>query len=187
MQSYYGFCKGMSDHLKDLWHPAWNVVTLTSISSSDAVLYGYAFRDHWMWYNNYPNGEYILGFVIWKDYNCDRWLSLGDSSYQYSGLSSDQVGQINNAISAITAQWNVNIWIAAANFMESLTSLSDFSGSDKAFSVVMSENYDQTYFYSRLCVKSSNFFYLGVDLLNQPIGVDGGNNNWGNLLLFQTR
>ena len=140
-----------------------------------------------MWYNNYPNGEYILGFVIWKDYNCDRWLSLGDSSYQYSGLSSDQVGQINNAISAITAQWNVNIWIAAANFMESLTSLSDFSGSDKAFSVVMSENYDQTYFYSRLCVKSSNFFYLGVDLLNQPIGVDGGNNNWGNLLLFQTR
>ena len=112
-----------------------------------------------MWYNNYPNGEYILGFVIWKDYNCDRWLSLGDSSYQYSGLSSDQVGQINNAISAITAQWNANIWIAAANFMESLTSLSDFSGSDKAFSVVMSENYDQTYFYSRLCVKSSNFFF----------------------------
>ena len=50
----------------------------------DTVLYGYAFRQHWMWYNGYTvagsSGKYY-SFVIWKDYNCVAWHSVGDSDF----------------------------------------------------------------------------------------------------------
>lgn len=43
-----------SDYLNNLWAPAWNVVIIYSNSldiNFDAVVYGYAFRNHWMWIN----------------------------------------------------------------------------------------------------------------------------------------
>jgi len=41
----------------------------------DGVVDGYAFRDHWLWYND--NDISHLSFIIWKDYNCDPsdWFS----------------------------------------------------------------------------------------------------------------
>ena len=78
------FCQKLSEHLNGLWDPAWNVVTMKSTYPKalyDVVLYGYAFRDHWMWYNDYRVGDKIYSFVIWKDYNCDpnNWVQLSYS------------------------------------------------------------------------------------------------------------
>jgi hypothetical protein len=48
-------------------------------NNGDSVLYGYAFRDHWMWYNGFlmDDGHYV-SFVIWKDYNCIGWITFND-------------------------------------------------------------------------------------------------------------
>lgn len=63
------------------WDQFWNVFVVVQDASSDTVIYGYAFRDHWLWRNNvifgdlstgpftYPTGKNI-GLIIWKDYNC---------------------------------------------------------------------------------------------------------------------
>jgi hypothetical protein len=39
----------------------------------------YAFRDHWMWFNGYSYIGRIFSFVIWKDYNCVAWITVGNS------------------------------------------------------------------------------------------------------------
>lgn len=46
---------------------------------SDTVVYGYAFTGHWMWLNNY--GDDHLSYVIWKDYNCGKYVTLSHSGY----------------------------------------------------------------------------------------------------------
>lgn len=51
------FNTGLSEDLNGRWAYAWNVITVhikTGPSTyNDAILYGYAFRNHWMWYNGY--------------------------------------------------------------------------------------------------------------------------------------
>ena len=45
---------GLSNSLNTKWAPAWNVVIVkigNADNYNDVVLYGYAFRNHWMWYN----------------------------------------------------------------------------------------------------------------------------------------
>jgi hypothetical protein len=42
---------------------------------------GYAFRDHWMWFNGYSYLGRTFSFVIWKDYNCVAWISIDDSTF----------------------------------------------------------------------------------------------------------
>ncbi len=43
----------ISNDLNDLWDEAWNVFVCSLFNSErDAVVYGYAFRDHWLWINN---------------------------------------------------------------------------------------------------------------------------------------
>lgn len=76
--SYDAFNLNFSNYLNGLWDPAWNVFTIKTIASIDAILYGYAFRNHWMWYNGYIVQGTILDFVIWKDYNCHTWMVVGD-------------------------------------------------------------------------------------------------------------
>ena len=51
--SYDTFNTALSDHLNTLWAPAWNVFTIKSTAAYDTVLYGYAFNNHWMWFNDY--------------------------------------------------------------------------------------------------------------------------------------
>ncbi len=82
---YQEFCTNLSNHLNKTWDPAWNVYVIKSTTQRDTILYGYAFRDHWMWYNGYTlDGLIILGFIIWKDYNCQGWndvASLGKGGF----------------------------------------------------------------------------------------------------------
>jgi hypothetical protein len=64
---------------------------------SDTVLYGYAYNDHWYWYNGYKSsGNMYYAIVIWKDYNCQGWKTIDE--YANSAFSSDQKAQIGNAI-----------------------------------------------------------------------------------------
>lgn len=83
------FSKYISEKLTAKWDPAWNVVTvfnygtITINQTGDFrnVVYGYAFNNHWLWYNKYlvvqnpqsPTSYIYFSFIIWKDYNCDTW------------------------------------------------------------------------------------------------------------------
>lgn len=66
---------------------AWNVFTFThsNPSKSDSVVYGYAFRDHWIWFNNYNDSS--ISYIIWKDYNCYGWQTVGLGLKQSSYFS----------------------------------------------------------------------------------------------------
>ena len=70
--------QSMSTRFNLLWAPAWNVVLAKSVQPYDTVLYGYAFRDHWVWINGVavPSTTKIISYLIWKDYNCNGWKSL---------------------------------------------------------------------------------------------------------------
>ena len=80
------FNLGLSDNLNALWAPAWNIITVRisrATSYNDVVLYGYAFRNHWMWFNGYTDpsiSETMFSFVVWKDYNCKDWKTIGINS-----------------------------------------------------------------------------------------------------------
>ena len=76
------FAKKLSENLETVqnWAQFWNVFVIVQGTSSDSVVYGYAFNNHWLWKNNIqfagvtpavtmPAGKQI-GLVIWKDYNC---------------------------------------------------------------------------------------------------------------------
>ena len=69
--------KNISDTLNELWDPAWNVVAAKTYGGVGVyvVLYGYAFRSHWAWYNPYRDTDCV--FVVWKDYNCETWVNFG--------------------------------------------------------------------------------------------------------------
>lgn len=74
------FSTDLSDYLNGKWAPAWNVVinsVLNAASSdfNDVILYGYAFKNHWLWFNGYADPaitDTTFSFVIWKDYNLPR-------------------------------------------------------------------------------------------------------------------
>lgn len=78
------YAVSLSNYLNGLWDPAWNVVIVyiaeTTTPNSDSVVYGYAFREHWMWFNGFrmDDGRYC-SFIIWKDYNCDKWYTLNNN------------------------------------------------------------------------------------------------------------
>ena len=76
------FAEKLSKNLETVqnWAQFWNVFVVVQDAASDTVVYGYAFREHWLWKNNvqfpgvspaftYPTGKNI-GLIIWKDYNC---------------------------------------------------------------------------------------------------------------------
>jgi hypothetical protein len=73
--------KYISDTLNTAWDPAWNVFVFELVGDStlDAIVVGYAFRDHWMWFNGYSYISRTFSFVIWKDYNCVAWISVDNS------------------------------------------------------------------------------------------------------------
>lgn len=74
-------CKNLSDKLNNEWSPAWNVVVLVNNPLYDTVLYGYAFKNQWMWYNGVPVTVHVIfgipnalvTLIVWKDYNCLNW------------------------------------------------------------------------------------------------------------------
>lgn len=47
----------------------------------NGVFVGYAYRDHWIWNNNYHNGYSI---ILWKDYNGATPVSISVTEAQFS-------------------------------------------------------------------------------------------------------
>ena len=75
------FGQNLSAILNKEWDPAWNVVVFVGPTGYDAILYGYAFNNHWMWYNGVPskNVNDLVTLIVWKDYNCKDWKKIGIS------------------------------------------------------------------------------------------------------------
>ena len=78
-----------------------------------ALLYGYAFRRHWFWHNQYKGGEWT--YVIWKDYHCITWVSfkLGDATTQSSvGNEGSIISEVDGALANIVLSMTEtpNIW-----------------------------------------------------------------------------
>ena len=90
--------KELSDRLNARWNPAWNVFMMVTLSEYDAVVYGYAFKNQWMWYNGVPNPDlgtnFIGTIIVWKDYNCQDWKSISD--YGSSSFDSIQKNYIKS-------------------------------------------------------------------------------------------
>lgn len=144
--------KKLSDQLNDQWAPAWNVVIALTTDSSynmDTVLYGYGFRDHWMWDNTYKvkDGQ-AVGFIIWKDYNCINWVSYSQNGVpQYSGQGT-YTGQTKNSITSaiytLGDDLNMNeVWNAAkaiSDLLHTNQNIASYLGTNKAFTVVLSQS-----------------------------------------------
>jgi hypothetical protein len=99
------------------------VVVTVADGLKDSVLYGYAYNDHWYWYNGLKIGTHYYAIIIWKDYNCDGWKTV-DASIITSTFTPNQKTQIAAAIQEQSAKWDSNIWNVAHEFMTSLTAKS---------------------------------------------------------------
>lgn len=72
----------ISNALNNKWESAWNVfVFKNSNREYNAVFVGYAFRDHWLWNNDYHN-HYTI--IVWKDYNCGTWVNVNLSPSNFN-------------------------------------------------------------------------------------------------------
>jgi hypothetical protein len=175
------FCEQFSTALNLKWDPAWNVAVTVGNSLKDSVLYGYAYNDHWYWYNGYQSGRLYYAIIIWKDYNCDGWQTIDGT--QPSGFDSDRKNQIVATIQEQSAKFDINIWNIADDFMTSLKNKNLFPETKYGFSVVMSSHANSIW--ARICVVGTNFYTISADYSGRSIGYSP--TNWGNLLLFQTR
>ena len=70
---------------------------LESPDRADAVLYGYAYKGHWFWINDY--GVDRRFFSVWKDYNCE----FPDSLSQGKNLTDLNPGSQLNGWNDFTA------------------------------------------------------------------------------------
>jgi hypothetical protein len=112
--------------------------------------------------SSYQTTNLIYSLVIWKDYNCARWITLDPfagkvPSSSYS--SADSTAIINALQSGISAR-NVNdIWKVAQDIQGLIPLAALTSKIDKdAFTIVASQ-LSAVYFMARLCVKD----YIQVD------------------------
>lgn len=143
------FARIISDALVAAWDPAWNVfVTKLTNYDTDSVVFGYAFRDHWMWLNNYSSDH--LSFVIWKDYNCGRYTTFSHSGYgtfDYT-FPSETFNAVTNHISGIVnsnAGYYTDPWRFSYDLVVWMNG--QYSG---AYSAVV-YNYNATNFYGKFC------------------------------------
>lgn len=159
-----------------------------SSSNSDSIVYGYAYKNHWLWYNNFVNGADNLAFVLWKDYNCKVWQAVGDS-VTGTGFTSLQTTQIANVIPTVFKANTEDIWGMAYEFVTILTTTkSEFSTG--AYTIVASQDYLVTHYFGYVCAAATNSSYYsytdynGGNALSQN---DGNGNMWGTLLLIKMR
>lgn len=178
------FTVRMSDYLNGLWDKAWNVVV--SLNSDqvhpnlDTIMYGYGFRKHWIWINGYKTSDgTTFGIVVWKDYNCHGWFTFnGNSPSQetntFTGTAKDNVVSQHITFKSLGAAVRGDIWETARRLSNTLTtSGSDFSGDDKAFTIIATESNFYT-FYGRFCAKAYYFYPTGLigDLMSGIFGID---------------
>lgn len=180
-----------SDYLNGLWAPAWNVVIIYNGKSNekfDAILYGYAFRDHWMWINglsllSFSNPSSTITYygtiLIWKDYNCKGWLTLNVLSDNQGTFTSNPNTAINDFMSNYAPIYG-EIWDVAWKAVTYLeTSATDFKG-DHAYTMVASQGIN-CYYFGQVC--ASNYYAKTINpFINDPVM-----GNWGSYLLLQMR
>ncbi len=154
---YYKFTQDLSTHLNTLWDPAWNVITVKTVDTSDTVLYGYAFREHWMWYNGFRLSGNVYSFVIWKDYNCQDWGTVGAIQKGATDFTTEEQTQIKNSINSSADK--SDIWLIAKTFMNSLKSQTLFKGDSTAYSLVLSQDNTSTSYYGRICMVKNRHIY----------------------------
>lgn len=114
--------RNTSNALNELWDPAWNVLfAQLSTLTVDFVVFGYAFRFHWMWHNNY------MGFsiVIFKDYNCEEWREFDSLTFTDGNSGDTWVDNYINYINPRAQPWGEgeseappNVWRAAQAFTQ---------------------------------------------------------------------
>jgi hypothetical protein len=153
------------------------------------VLYGYAFRNHWFWFNGYPvpGADFSYSFIIWKDYNCDTY------SFQFFGkglgasasptYSSAEIAQLKDAVSAAASAGSVDdIWLLAKAIVDNAQAKSLFSG-NHAFTVVLSQS-SKNYYYAKSCFLAGKFYSSNLygNLYN-----NGLSNAAGTFFLMQMR
>lgn len=130
----------------------------------DSILYGYAFRYQWMWYNGIPT--YMLTepdavtLIVWKDYNCKGWNYIAQDP---TGFDTSQVSDITDVAGTLRYYGvSTDIWGTAHDMMNKLQAKAAFSFG--GYTVIMSQDNDAQY-YGRICRKE-DFFYqtnqLGV-------------------------
>lgn len=152
------FATGMSTYLNGKWGTAWNVVVvyITDIVNADTVVYGYAFRNHWMWYNGYTMQDgFFVSFIIWKDYNCDHYYEFNSNIPPALNYDLDSAAELNTFTSEQIATWTYEEpWLAAFSYVDTLQKKSGFEG--KAFSMIMSQS-NQAYWFASVCIVG--FYY----------------------------
>ena len=99
-----------------LWDDYWHAAVVQDVEAKEAimVLYGYAFRNHWAWYNHYKDG--IYSFIVWKDYHCGMRMSF-DSSLDLprshdAFISNGWPTTVDNALDT-----NLNVWQNCQTFV----------------------------------------------------------------------
>lgn len=139
-----------------------------------------------MWFNGYTTPSISrtqFSFVIWKDYNCQGWQTVGQNGLA-SSFSSGQRNKIKGWISSVaTEQLIINDpWTVAKRIVDAVQADADFVVADNhAYSVVLHQDYDWTMAYGRVCEVGTNHFYSMLETFNPLAG------SYGGLLLFQTR
>lgn len=169
--------QAISTHLNDIWAPAWNVAIVKAAQGSNSILYGYAFRNHWIWINGVvvDGMSQRLSYVIWKDFNCGTWTTVGNAIALGSNFLSDQDAILSTYYFDIKA-YN-DIWLSGFNFVEYLQGNIVFNGA--GFSVVMSSDGNPTF--------SGYFCMFGYNSYMQKNVYYTGKGYAGSYFLFQTR
>lgn len=148
-----------------------------SPANYDTIVYGYAFRNHWMWINGvsiHSDTTNVLAYIIWKDYNCQAWSVFSGLLTSISTFTEDQrIDMYTYAFSGV----ETDVWGAAYAFVEFLNAKSSFSSG--AYTVVMSQ-YATAIIRGYVCVVNKN--YSSVKNIQAS-----GSDTYGSYFLFQTR
>ena len=184
---YNNIVNGISGRLNARWDPAWNVVLILTIKVRDSILYGYAFRNQWMWYNGVPNtaSGHCVTLIVWKDYNCKDWKNIADGVSEASSFTTAQKNLIMTEIGKMTSDGIKNdVWLTAFTMMDNLNKKTEFSsgGYSGGYSVIF--NQDDPYVYGRVCRVGDGFFYSYPELDNNFVFPS---TSVGQFYLFQTR
>lgn len=154
-------------------------------TADDTILYGYAFRNHWMWFNNYRLIADGIDFVVWKDYNCQAYQKVGTIEYDsqvYSGFSTTQKQAIVSTLSVYTATSINDIWGTTYLYMNTLTNTAAFKDDGHAYSIVATQAYS-SFMHGYVCLVGNNYYATKYDNNWAALGSSGR----GSFVLFQTR
>jgi hypothetical protein len=136
----------ISSELNTVYHISWNVIVTSPVSistSGDTVVFGYAYKDHWLWIDNFGASNYSI--TIWKDYNCGVALDIAYTASNLNFVSSsglyslgfDSFTRFPYVRSKILAA-DINAWDNALFLSDALNSY--YFGS---YSVVVSTDINQ--------------------------------------------